>query len=398
MKKIVFIFGLSSLLTITAFSQTHSIKFEHGSFKEIKAKALKENKLIFIDAYTVWCGPCKQMAKNVFTDDAVARYYNANLINAKIDMEKGEGIEIAKMYEVSCYPNLLFVDGNGNLVHRIAGSMTPKDFILLAENAKNPEKQFSTFVKNYEANKTNADFLLKYIDARESTCLDSKEMVKTYFSLQKEEDLTSKANWEMINYHVNDRESNVFKYVLNNKKMFTDLYSEKEVNGKIDGVNQMALNTIIRTKPFNEVLYKETKASIELFNTPDTKMIFLEADMLYAERTGNWDVYTKLAVNNVDNYYLKNPETLNSIAWTFYEKVADKEGMIKAETWAKTACDLNMSYANFDTYAAVLFKNNKKELALEAANKAIELAMKENYVAEDYASTTSLIEKIKALK
>ena len=100
-------------------------------------------------------------------------------------------------------------------------------------------------------------------------------------------------------------------------------------------------------------------------------MIFLEADMLYAERTGNWDVYTKLAVNNVDNYYLKNPETLNSIAWTFYEKVADKEGMFKAETWTKTACDLNMSYANYDTYAAVLFKNNKKELALEAANKAI---------------------------
>ena len=58
--------------------------------------------------------PCKQMAKSVFTNDAVADYYNTNLVNAKIDMEKGEGLEIAKLYEVKCYPNLLFIDGNGS--------------------------------------------------------------------------------------------------------------------------------------------------------------------------------------------------------------------------------------------------------------------------------------------
>ena len=109
MKKSIFTFGVLCLLTTTAISQTKTLAFEHGTFQEIKAKALKENKLIFIDAYTVWCGPCKQMAINVFTDDAVANYYNANLINAKIDMEKGEGIEIAKLYEVNCYPNLLFI-------------------------------------------------------------------------------------------------------------------------------------------------------------------------------------------------------------------------------------------------------------------------------------------------
>ena len=85
------------------------MQFETGSFEEIKAKAKKENKLIFLDAYTTWCGPCKWMAKTVFTNDTVAQYYNANFINAKIDMEKGEGIELAKKYAVRCYPNLLMV-------------------------------------------------------------------------------------------------------------------------------------------------------------------------------------------------------------------------------------------------------------------------------------------------
>jgi len=151
--------GAISVFASQLSAQNKSITFEHSSFKEIKEKAIKENKLIFIDAYTTWCGPCKQMARNVFTNDTVAEYYNKNFVNAKIDMEKGEGIEIAKLYEVRCYPNLLFVDGNGNLVHRIAGSMSPKEFMALAEEAKDSKNNFAFYVKNYDLNKTNSVFL-----------------------------------------------------------------------------------------------------------------------------------------------------------------------------------------------------------------------------------------------
>lgn len=140
--KLKLITGTIVLSSVTLFAQHRSITFEHTSFKEIKAKALKENKLIFIDAYTSWCGPCKRMAREVFTNDTVADYYNKNFVNAKIDMEKGEGVDIAKQYDVRCYPNLLFVDGNGNIVHRVAGGMSPKEFIALGEETKTPENVF----------------------------------------------------------------------------------------------------------------------------------------------------------------------------------------------------------------------------------------------------------------
>ncbi len=398
MIKSIYTFSFLSLFTINAIAQNRSINFEHVTFAEIKAKALKENKLIFIDAYTTWCGPCKKMAKDVFTNNAVADYYNANLVNAKIDMEKGEGIEIAKQYEVKCYPNLLFIDGNGNLVHRIAGSMSSKEFIALAQDAKQPEKQFSNFAKNYEANKADADFLLKYIEARESTCLESDELVKDYFALQKEENLINKANWEMIVYHINDIDSKIFNHVITHKKQFEELYTEKAVNGKILGVCENALNSIIRKTSFDEKKYNETKLKIESFNLPNTKLIFVEADMSLAEKTSNWEAFVKLAVANVDKYYLKDADKLNSIAWTFYEKVTDTESLSKAENWAKTACDLNKNYANMDTYAAVLYKSGKKELALKAANDAIIKAIDEKMTVEEYKSTTELVEKIKALK
>ncbi|GAH00631.1 unnamed protein product, partial [marine sediment metagenome] len=67
------------------------INFNVHSFEEAIKTAKAENKLIFVDAYTTWCGPCKWMSKNVFTEGKVGDYFNESFVNVKIDMEKGEG-------------------------------------------------------------------------------------------------------------------------------------------------------------------------------------------------------------------------------------------------------------------------------------------------------------------
>ena len=84
MKKISLLLIL--IISQQAFSQ-YSIKFEESSFASILAKAKAEKKLVFMDAYASWCGPCKLMEKNVFTDKNVADFYNKNFVNARIDME-----------------------------------------------------------------------------------------------------------------------------------------------------------------------------------------------------------------------------------------------------------------------------------------------------------------------
>ncbi|MDO5615308.1 MAG: DUF255 domain-containing protein, partial [Cruoricaptor ignavus] len=93
MKKGFFI--IFCTLSTFVFSQ-NSISFEDkSSFQEILSKAKKENKLVFMDAFATWCGPCKMMEKNIFPKENVKSYYNTNFINARFDMEKGEGREIA---------------------------------------------------------------------------------------------------------------------------------------------------------------------------------------------------------------------------------------------------------------------------------------------------------------
>jgi addiction module RelE/StbE family toxin len=121
MKKNILISAFLCLSFSFVFGQ---IAFENNhTLDMLKAKAKKEKKLIFIDAYTTWCGPCKWISANIFTDKDVATFYNKNFINAKFDMEdQGEGTKIGSLYKVMCYPNLLFIDADGKLVHRTSGA------------------------------------------------------------------------------------------------------------------------------------------------------------------------------------------------------------------------------------------------------------------------------------
>ena len=83
-------------------AQNPGVLFEEGAFAQALAKAKnnkKGPKIIFMDCYTTWCGPCKYMSEKIFPQELVGKFYNTNFVNIKMDMEKGEGIELAKKYK-----------------------------------------------------------------------------------------------------------------------------------------------------------------------------------------------------------------------------------------------------------------------------------------------------------
>jgi len=145
--KIKYIVSLTLLavigfVAVNANNQTETIgiDFYHGTFEEAKVKAKKEKKLIFIDAYTTWCGPCKIMAKKIFTQKIVGDYYNPNFINMKIDMEGSEGVFLAKKYKVTGYPTFLYVNSEGLLVTREMGMVDANTFIDYGKKANKAKK------------------------------------------------------------------------------------------------------------------------------------------------------------------------------------------------------------------------------------------------------------------
>ncbi|PKR80941.1 thioredoxin [Brumimicrobium salinarum] len=124
-------FVTTAFIWSPASDNEKGIQFESISFKEAIEKAKKEDKLIFLDAYAVWCGPCKMMDRTTFKDEEVGKVFNENFINVKIDMEKGEGPALARRYQVRAYPTMMLINGDGKVEKRILGAV--RDTQLLTE-------------------------------------------------------------------------------------------------------------------------------------------------------------------------------------------------------------------------------------------------------------------------
>lgn len=108
------------------------VEFFGGTLDEAIAKARAENKKVFIDFNTEWCGPCKAVAKNVFPTRAAGLFFNTNFVCMNIDAEKGEGPAYADLYKVEGYPTFVILDGEGKEVGRWSGASmnsTPEQFI-----------------------------------------------------------------------------------------------------------------------------------------------------------------------------------------------------------------------------------------------------------------------------
>ena len=108
------------------FNIPTAVKFEKEDFNSVLLKAKTEDKLIFIDFYTGWCGPCLKFTQTVLTDEEVGHYMNNTFLNLKYDAEKGEGVSLAKRYNVDSYPTLLIIDANGKVIEDIMGKRLAK--------------------------------------------------------------------------------------------------------------------------------------------------------------------------------------------------------------------------------------------------------------------------------
>ncbi len=115
-------------------SEESGIKFVESNWAVAKAEAKKQNKLIFLDAYTTWCGPCKMLKRNTFPDKAAGEFFNKYFINVALDMEKGDGPAVAATYQVNAYPTLIITDADGNMVTYTKGYI---DALQLIEFGKN---------------------------------------------------------------------------------------------------------------------------------------------------------------------------------------------------------------------------------------------------------------------
>lgn len=125
----------TSIQPLTSHAQSdEGIDFPIDDWENAMKRSKNEDKLIFLDCYTSWCGPCKWMAKNTFTNPKVGAFFNDHFINMKLDMEKDQdGVRLAEKFKIMAYPTLLFIDKNEKEVRRSVGALNVKELLALGK-------------------------------------------------------------------------------------------------------------------------------------------------------------------------------------------------------------------------------------------------------------------------
>lgn len=122
-----FAVGLA-LLTSASLARAHALSpFAPVPFRAACEQAAAEHKLVFIDFYTIWCGPCKELEDSTWTDGAVIDLLHGTTIALRIDAEQECGL--ATRYHVNTYPTLLLLKPDGTEVGRIVGYREPAKFV-----------------------------------------------------------------------------------------------------------------------------------------------------------------------------------------------------------------------------------------------------------------------------
>jgi thiol-disulfide isomerase/thioredoxin len=347
------------------------IQFFEGSWDEALIKSKTDNKMIFVDAFTKWCGPCKRLQNTVFTTKEAGDFYNQNFINFKIDMETQAGIEFGVKYPVGAYPTLFYINHKGEVVYSNVGSPDVQRLIELGKKAILGYNDSPELEKEWDNGNRDYDLVLKYV---KSLVLKSKPANKIVFEyLKPKPDITKEQKVVLIFESTSECDSRLFEMMTEkqNMKLLSGIYSKNEISDKIYNV---CWKTVEKSYQFEvPALQDEAKEKMKKFNNDRCSEFISRIELFNAENTGDISLYKRAAKNYFNE--LKDSET----RIRFIEEIA----IIPSLRTEITELKLSLSKITFEkdkkpatylNYIKTLIDNKNYSDAREHLGKAIKMA------------------------
>ncbi|MBU3680221.1 MAG: DUF255 domain-containing protein [Candidatus Kapabacteria bacterium] len=360
-----------------------------ASWSEALDLSRKANKPIFLDAFTDWCGWCKVMDKETFSDPDVAAYMNAHFVNVKMEMETGEGIDVAMKYRISSFPTFKVFGVDGSPTYTVMGYQPPKDWLktlaLMTDASKTQLAKgvTPTLKLNYPDWHRGA-----YLKGKSKKIADANT-VQTWFDENK--DRMGEVAWCVINrYQLSEIQQ---EWVMAHEADYRELYG-----AEFDHVLQMRAQSVFGTAVATKDKSLLEKAT-DLFarSAPDASESMRESlQAMYYNRTEEWKELAD-AIERMSLAADATADRINEYAWDMYQKCEDRASLVKAaDAMKRTTTKLESEqWAFVDTYAALLYKTKQYEEGEKQALRAI--AMGKDAEA-DVKETEELLAKIRAAK
>jgi thiol-disulfide isomerase/thioredoxin len=359
-----------SLFFMAAEAGAQGIDFFKGTWPEALEKAKAENKIIFVDAYASWCGPCKRMSNNVFPQPKAGEFYNANFVNMKIDMEKAENVEFASKYPVASYPTLFFIDANGKVVLKEIGAREVESLIEVGKKALGKSSRSEDLQKAYDEGKREPQFLLDYVKALNQAGKPSLKITNEYLATQ--QDLGSDFNVRFLYEGATEADSRVFDLLLKNREKANVLIGTDMVNSRLEKACKATATKAINFK--NEALLTEAKNKLKTALPQRSAKFSYEADVQYYTATKDPKNYLRVTKAYQKAEVKNNAALLNDLAVGIIRSFpTDKACLSQAEKWAKAAAENGGLPDYYMTLASIYRAQGNNPKAISTARKAIEV-------------------------
>ena len=392
---------ITFLIGLSLAGNAQGIAFQKGTWAEIQAKAKAQNKYIFVDAYTTWCGPCKYLSKKIFTQKKVGDFYNQNFIAFKLDMEKGEGISFKKKYKINSFPTLLYFNPKGELVQRDIGSKGAEKLLAEAKSVLNPENHLSTLKRKYESGNRNPEFLKKYTKVLAS----SKEYDKmslvcdAYLATQSKDQWTTPENWSFLDIYLLRTDTKSFAYIMKHRAELEVKLGDKKVSKYLEKVfSSYGLDLVARSNDVQR-LEKMKRKLQQYYGSSAPKYIGELEFMFYANKHGWMNVANRKKDKEQFMAYLSkfmkhcdHRKKLRGFATVVLRTFKTPTELNKALSWLDKSIQIKKTVKNTYTKALILYTLGKYSEAHQVAEGSLALAKKQNF---NVKRVEKLIDKIK---
>ncbi len=387
--------GIILGLSILCFGSIRSqgIDFFDGSWEEALAESERTEKLIFVDAYATWCGPCKKMAKNTFTDETVGDYFNNNFIALKIDMEQPMGRQFGQDYPVSAYPTLFFIDSKGDVVKKTTGFKDVTKLLGLGETALGSADFSTKYAVLYQEGARDYDTVYKYVNALSKAGKPCLKIANDYLS--SDHQMTDDQLMEFLLAGLTDADSRIFDMVMEMRTAIVAKHGQEAFDTAI--LDAAAKTTTKAIDNDYKILIDETTTKLKQYDKKIGAKYEMEANMEYDGAYKNHKAfantystyYKKIAKNDVNgcyrlnkllsSYFVDHPET-EELLLTNLQTIVDIEPTEKAYlsivSYYTSRKRFDEAYQTTQDAIKALEKNDTDVTQLKKHLKALEQRLK----------------------